>query len=132
MQLMRYDDERKRWHNRIGEVKDEEIIAPEKFKTRKGRLLRANCDAMANSDKELRQIQTVEMWIDTGDLPPIILRPDRTLIYKKLLVQKMVKDMQESGMIERYESPWSFLIVVVNKIGGHRFCADYYETEYCL
>lgn len=43
------------------------------------------------------------------------MRCYQTPINKRPLVEAVVKDMLESGMIERAESPWSFSIVVVDK-----------------
>lgn len=49
---------------------------------------------------------------------PIKLRPYRTPIHKRPLVEEAVKDMMEAGMIESSESPWSFPIGVVDKKDG--------------
>ena len=66
------------------------------------------------------------MRIDTGDHPPIKLRPYRTPIHKRKLLEEAVKDMFESGVIERSNSPWSFPVVPVDKKdGGHRACVDF-------
>lgn len=56
------------------EVKEKEIIAPEKFRARVGQLLRANRDVVTNSYKELGQTVTVRMKIDTGDHAKIKLK----------------------------------------------------------
>ena len=78
---------------------------------------------MTNEDKELGQTQTVSMKIDTGDHPPIRLRPYRNLIHKRGVVEEAVKDMLDARIIERSKSPWSFpIVIVVKKDGGHRFC----------
>lgn len=53
---------------------------------------------VTNSDKELGQTHTVKMKIDTGDHPPIMLRPYRTHIHKRPLVEEAVRDMLETGM----------------------------------
>ena len=63
-------------------------------------------------------MQTVQMKIDTGDHPPIKLKPYRTLIHKCKLVEDVVKDILESGVIEHSRSPWSFPIVIVSKKDG--------------
>ena len=89
-------------------------------------LVNKNRDLVANSDKDLGQMQTVQMKIDTGDHPPIKLKPYQMPIHKRKLVEDAVKDMLESGVIEHSRSPWSFPIVVVSKKdGGHRFCVDF-------
>ena len=82
------------------------------------------------TDKELEQTKTVEMRIDTGDHPPIKLRPYRTPIHKRKLVEEAVNEMMDSGMIERSKSPWNFSIVIVEKKdGGHRFCVDFCQLN---
>ena len=70
--------------------------------------------------------QSVQMKIDTGNNPPIKIKPYRTPIHKRKLVEEAVKEMLEAKVIERYRSHWSFSIVVVDKKdGGHRFCVDF-------
>ena len=95
---------------------------PDKYRRDIRKLLRDNKDRIANEDKELGQTQTVSMKIDTGDHPPIRLRPYRTPVHKRGVVEEAVRDMLEAGIIERSKSPWSFPIVIVEKKdGGHRF-----------
>lgn len=68
----------------------------------------------------------VNMRINTGNHAPIKMRPYMTPIHKRRLVEEAVRNMLESGMIEISESPWNFLIAVVNKKdGGKRFCIDF-------
>ena len=75
---------------------------------------------------KLSLTRTIQMKIDTGDHPPIKSRPYQTPIHKRKLVEEAVKDMLESGVIERSKSPWSFTIMVIDKKdGGHRFCGDF-------
>lgn len=106
-------------------------MAPDRFRARVGGLLRANRDVVANSDKELGQAHMVKMRIDTSDHPPIKQRPYRTPIHKKPIVEEVVRDMLEKGMIERSDSPWSFPIVVVDKKdGGHKFCVDFRKSNF--
>lgn len=69
------------------------------------------------------------MQINTGDQMSIKLRPYRTPIHKKPLVEEAVKDMLESRMIERSEFP---IVVVDKKDGRHRFCVNFKKAECCL
>ena len=108
-----------------GKLREEEIMVPDKYRRDIRKLLRDNKDRIANEDKELGQTQTVSMKIDTGNHPPIRLRPYRTPVHKRGVVEEAVRDMLEAGIIERSKSPWSFPIVIVEKKnGGHRFCVD--------
>lgn len=103
----------------------EDLIVPERYKDEK--LLEANQDVVANTDKELGQVQ---MKIDTGDYPPIRLKPYRTPIHKRKLVEEEVNEMLDSGLIERSRFPWSFPInIVEKKDGGHRFCVDFRQSN---
>ena len=70
------------------------------------------------------------MKINTGDHPPIKLRPYRSPIRKRVIVEEVAKDMLEAGMIERFRSPRSFPIVIVEiKDSGHRFCVDFRQLN---
>lgn len=44
---------------------------------------------------------TMKMRIDTGDHPPVKLRPYLTPIHKFLLLEEDIRDMLEAGMIVR-------------------------------
>lgn len=92
----------------ISELRDEDITVPECYRRELRGLLSRNREVIAMTDKELGQTETVEMRIDTGDHPPIKLRPYRTPIHKRKLVEEAVNEMMDSGIIERSKSPWSF------------------------
>ena len=96
-------------------VNEKEILAPFEHMESINQLVNKNRDLDANSDKDLGRTQTVQMKIDTGDHPPIKLKPYQTPIHKRKLVEDAVKDMLESGVIEHSRSPWSFTIVLVSK-----------------
>lgn len=51
-------------------IGDDDVVALDIFRARVGGLLRANCDVVAKSNKELGQTHTVKMRIDMGDHPP--------------------------------------------------------------
>ena len=85
-----------------------------------------NKDVVANCVKKLGQTQSVLMKNDTGDHPPIKLKPYRTPLHKRKLVEDAVEDMLEAGVIERSTSLWRFPIVVDSKKErGHRLCVDF-------
>ena len=79
------NEDRFRNRTEVNELSDEDITGPERYRRLKG-LLRSNREVIAMTDKELGQ--TVEMRIDTGDHPYIKLRPYRTPIHKRKLVEE--------------------------------------------
>ena len=67
----------------------------------------------------------IKMSIDTGNHPPIKLRPYQTPFVKCQIVDKAVNGMLTAGIINPSRSPYSFPIVVVDKKDGtKRFCID--------
>lgn len=95
---MRFDKERKKGSERVWGVKDEEIEAPERFRARMGRLLRVNPEV-------LRQGTGSNQHGEDADRhhyqPPIKLKPYRTHIHKRPLLEKAFRDMLEPGMLDR-------------------------------
>ena len=107
-----------------------DINVPNEHRQKIEDLIQENIDVIANSDKELGRTQSVRMKIDTGNNPPIKIKPYRTPIHKRRLVEEAVKEMLEAKVNERSRSPWSFPIVVVDKKdGGHRFCVDFRDLN---
>ena len=71
------------------------------------------------------QADTVKMKLDTGEHPPIKMKPYRTPLNKRAVIDNAVDEMLEAGIIRRSRSPWSFPVVVVDKKdGSKRFCVD--------
>lgn len=58
------------------------------------------------------------MKINISNHTPIKLRPYRRPIHKRPLVEKAIRDMLELKIVKRSKSPWSFLIMVVDKKDG--------------
>ena len=86
-------------------VNVEEIVVPTERKDKISKVITENRNVVANSDKELGQTQSVRMKINTGDHPPIKLKPYRTPQHKQELVKGAVKDMLGAGIIEHSVSP---------------------------
>ncbi|CAG5134263.1 unnamed protein product [Candidula unifasciata] len=85
-----------------------------------------NEDVFALTDIELGRTQSVQMELDTGEHKPICLRPYRTPLKDREIVEKAIHEMLQAGIIERSLSSWSSPIVIVKKKDGtHRFCCDY-------
>ena len=64
--------------------------------------------------------------IDTGNNPPIKLRPYRTPIQNRQAIEKTIDEMVDANIVPRSKSPWSFPVVIVDKKdGSKRFCVDF-------
>ena len=102
------------------------IDVPTEHRRRIERLVRDNRDRFAKSDLDLGRTDTVTMKIETTTDEPIRLRPYRTPLNKRAVVDKAIDEMLEAGVIRPSRSPYSFPIVVVGKKdGSKRFCVDY-------
>ena len=108
----------------------DDVRAPEAFEDDVRDLVRGNKDLFAQSDAELGHTDTVRMKIDTGEHPPIKMKPYRTPLNKRTVIDNAVDEMLEAGIIRRSRSPWSFPVVVVDKKdGSKRFCVDFRQLN---
>ena len=90
------------------------------------KLILQNKDLFANKDSELGHTDTVQMQIDTGNSNPIKMRPYRTPIKNREVVDKAIDEMLDADVIRRSRSPWSFPVVIVDKKDGSKtFCVDF-------
>ena len=89
-------------------------------------LLKKNVDLFAQNDSDLSHTDSVKMKINTGDHPPIKLRPYRTPLTIRKAIDNAVDEMLEAKIIERSKSHRSFPDVIVDKKdGSKRFCVDF-------
>ena len=103
-----------------------EISVPSEHSDEVTALIFKNADIFAASDADLGHTDTVKMKIDTGDHPPIKLRPYRTPLNNRKTIDKVVDEMMDAKIISRSKSPWSFPVVIVDKKdGSKRFCVDF-------
>ena len=66
------------------------------------------------------------MKIDTGNADPIKLRPYRTTLNNKKIIDETVDEMLEAKVIRKSRSPWSFPVVIVdNKDSSKQFFVDF-------
>jgi hypothetical protein len=66
------------------------------------------------------------MTIDTGSHPPIKLKPYRTQLNNRKVIDNAIDEMLDAKIISRSRSPWSFPVVIVDKkYGSKRFCVDF-------
>ena len=76
--------------------------------------------------QRLQKINTIKISIDTGNDPPIKLRPYQIHFAKHQIVDKAVNDMLAANIIHPCRSPWSFPLVGGNKKDDtKRFCTDF-------
>ena len=54
------------------------------------------------------------------------MRPYRTPIKNREVIDKAINEMIDADVIRRSRSPWSFPVVIVDKKdGSKRFCVDF-------
>ena len=100
-------------------------VSPQ-YKSQIEKLIIRNQDLFANKDSELGHTETVKMQIDTRNNEPIKMRPYRTPIKNREVIDKAVKEMLDTDIIRRSRSPWSFPVVIVDKKdGSKRFFVDF-------
>ena len=103
-----------------------EINVPLKYKARIQKTINKHKEIFASKDSELGHTDTVQMEIETGDHPPLKLKPYRTPLHKRQIVEKAIDEMLQAGIIKRSKSNWSSPIVIVKKKDGtDRFCTDF-------
>ena len=85
-----------------------------------------NHDVFCLEGGERGETSLVAMEIDTGDAPPRKQPPRRMPFLVREEVARQLENMQQDGVIQPSNSPWSSPVVMVRKKdGSHRFCVDY-------
>ena len=108
----------------------DDLSVPGDFEGGVKKLVTENRDLFAQTDAELGHTDTVKMKLDTGEHPPIKMKPYRTPLNKRAVIDNTVDEMLEAGIIRRSRSPWSFPVVVVDKKdGSKRFCVDFRQLN---
>ena len=106
------------------DLKDFDV--PDKYRSKIENLILKNQDLFASKDSELRHTDTVKMKIDTGKNDPIKMRPYRTPLKNREVIDKAINEMLDANVIRRSRLPWSFPVVIVDKKdGSKRFCVDF-------
>lgn len=83
-------------------------------------------DIFAPTASQLGRTNIVQHTIDTGEAPPIRLRPYRTSPTQREEIDKQITDVLSQNIIQESVSPWSAPVVLVKKKDGTtRFCVDY-------
>ena len=94
-------------------------VSPQ-YKSQIEKLIIKSQDLFANKDSEFCHTETVKMQIDTGNKEPIKMRPYRTPIKNREVIDKAVNEMLDAYIIRRSRSPWSFPVVIVDKKDGSK------------
>ncbi|KAK2919003.1 hypothetical protein Q8A73_003374 [Channa argus] len=82
------------------------------------RLLQDFVDIFAARDEDCTRTGLVQHHIDTGDAPPIRLRPHRLPLVKRQAAQELIESMVANDIIEPSDSPWAAPMVMVRKKNG--------------
>ncbi|KAK2920525.1 hypothetical protein Q8A73_000010 [Channa argus] len=78
-------------------------------------LLQDFVDIFAARDEDCTRTGLVQHHIDTGDAPPIRLRPHRLPLVKCQAAQELIESMVANDIIEPSDTPWAAPMVMVQK-----------------
>ena len=110
----------------MSEIDSDQINVSSQFRPEIEHIIYSNKHLFAKDDTSLGQTDVVKMKINTGDHSPIKLKPYRTPLQSREIVDKAITDMLDAKIMERSRSPWSFPVVIVDKKDGtKRFCVDF-------
>jgi hypothetical protein len=93
-------------------------------------LLLENSDIFAKHEWDLGKTHLVKGSIDTGDSPPVRMRPYRTPLAYRGEVKRQIEEMLKAGIISPSNSSYaSPVLCVPKKDGGTRMCIDYRKVN---
>ena len=106
-----------------------ELLTPEQAE-QLHQFLGEHHEAFCLEPNERGETDILSMEIDTGGAPPKKQAARRMPFAVRSEVAKQLRTMQEAGVIQSSNSPWSSPVVKVRKRDGtHRFCVDYRELN---
>ena len=83
-------------------------------------------DVFANNDSEVGRNHRTQFRIHTSTQVPVAVKLRRTPFSLRSEVDQQIKNMEQRGIIEPSNSPYSAPILLVPKAdGSYRFCADF-------
>ena len=112
-------------------VKLQDAYVSEEDKNNFRNLCKEYADIFSKSSEDIGHTPLVTMDIDTGDSPPVCLRPYSLPLKHVEWVTKELEILQKAGVISRSVSPWASPIVIVPKKSEpgepprRRMCVDY-------
>ena len=87
-------------------------------------------DITSVDNSDLGQTTLVQHEINTGDAMPIRQPPRRLPFHQRQIIQELVSNMLERGVVEPSNGPWSSPVVLVKKKDGTtRFCVDFRKVN---
>lgn len=106
-------------------VDDDKV--PAKYIEALKQMLEENDNLFAATDMELGRTAAVKATVDTEGHQPIRLKPYRTSLTQRPIVEKAVDDMLKANIIRPSKSSWAFPVVLVPKKNSKekRFCVDF-------
>jgi hypothetical protein len=107
-------------------MKFKEEVLNERQKESLEKLLEKYEDVFSKGNGDIGKTEILKMKIDTGDAQPIKQRAYRYTKEQKEDISKQVKELLETGIIQRSYSPWSSPVVMIKKKNGNwRMCTDF-------
>ena len=84
-------------------------------------------DVFSKSSSDIEYTELIQRGINTGNAPPIKLKPDIIPLAKREVAETEIQDMANRGIIEPFTSAWCSPIVMVTKKSDNktRFCCDF-------
>ena len=91
-------------------------------------------EAFSKNNKDIGRTKLVKMDIDTGDSPPVSLRPYTLPLKHYEWVQREIESLERAGVITKSMSKWASPIVVVPKKSAPgeppmRLCVDFRKVN---
>jgi len=107
-------------------VQNVDPTVPETTKHQLQELVDKYQDIFSYGEYDLGSTDIVQHKINTGDNPPFI-QPLRPQTRARLpVIDNLLNDMQNQGIIEPCQNEWaSNIVLVTKKDGSIRFCVDY-------
>ena len=92
-------------------------------------------EAFSKHNEDISRTKLVKMDIDTGDSPPVSLRPYTLPLKHCEWVQREIESLEQAGVIKKSMSNWASPIVIVPKKSApweppkRRLCIDFRKVN---
>ncbi|KRZ00651.1 Retrovirus-related Pol polyprotein from transposon 17.6 [Trichinella zimbabwensis] len=113
---------RRQWLHALADAAECSITGKQTLES----VLRRHSRAISRNDDDLGRSSLVTHRIETGEARPIKQPPRRLPVAQRSVVERLVGQMLESGVIEPASGPWSSPVLLVRKNDrSPRFYVDY-------